>query len=332
MVILVIVTLFPALGASVYIPAWIAAVGTQMLIVAASVMLFIRREDKKQHERGFDARSYTVFLFVIVLIETISQVVAPFDRYLAGNLLASGFVSANTYASVLSGAPIKVFIYAVATAIFPSLSEGAVRYDLSKFTQLYHRSLTVSILVILPIGSYMYIFDKEIVALIFERGRFDTWSTLMTAEVLKYYLIAMVFTALFAIQSKVFYALKAWRSLIVVRVVSIIPKVVLGVLLITDDWALALGGGTALMYALSFVVLEGYLVMKKNLRYNRTELVALFNAVCCGLVCTVTMAGVNEIARKFVGANSVLNLVAVAIVGCGVLLGMILGLRMYYRG
>lgn len=322
MVILILITLFPKIGSPAYIMAWLLGLLAQMLIVIIPSLILFNKGKKNSRSSHFNSPGFLRYLGIIVIVESIGLVIDPFDRYLAGNMLSSGYVSANSYAVILSMAPIRILIFSMATAIFPSLTEHISEGRSDKSTALYHKAIAVCVMLVLPIAIYLIMFSNEIVSLLFERGKYGVESRIMTVEVLKYYLMGIIFPAVFFIQLKVLYALKSWRYLIFVRALSLIAKCLIGIFFIKYNWALAIGGGTVAMFIISFGLMEIYLVIRGKLRYSRADVIIIGKGFICAAVSITLFQVTNLIGREFLNAVPLVNLAIVGIIGFGGLLLM----------
>jgi len=283
MIIAVIVALFPSLASRAFVLAWLMGTFAQVILVAIPSYFIYKRDEISPSSLKFNAAGYTRFLGVIILIESMGLIIAPFDRYIGSIYLQAGYVSAINYADIVNLFPLRIFIFSITTAIFPILSEKAAGKNLLEFSRTYHKSIAICIMIILPISVFALIFKHEIIGLLFERGNFVVRSREITVEILQYYLFGLLFSAFFYIQSRTFYALKLWRPLSIVKFSGLILKCFLGILLIKSNWALAIGGGTIAMYAFCFFLLEYYLIFKTNLRYSDQDMRLLFKAAVNGL-------------------------------------------------
>lgn len=321
-IILILLIFFPAIGSPAYIMAWLLGLFAQMVIVAVPSIVLFGKAKKDSGTSQFNSSGYLGYLSVIVMVESIGLAIDPFDRYLAGSMLSSGFVSANSYAIILSMVPIRIFIYAIGFAIFPSLSEHTSQGRSVQSAALYHKAIALCIMIVFPIVAYFIMFGNEIVSLLFERGKFGVESRAMTVEVLKYYLMGLIFPATFFIQLRVLYALRSWRHLIFVRALSFTAKVLIGIYFIKHNWALAIGGGTVAMFMISFILMEIYLVTRRRLRYSRQDAIIIGKGVFCAVVSIALLLAANLISREILGIATYINLIVVGVIGLGGLLLM----------
>jgi putative peptidoglycan lipid II flippase len=321
-VILILITLFPNIGSPAYIMAWLLGLLAQLLIVAIPSFILFNKGKRNSRISHFNSSGFLKYFGIIILVESVGLVIDPFDRYLAGNMLSSGYVSANSYAIVLSMAPIRILIFSMGTAIFPSLTEHISEGRSDKSTALYHKAIAVCVMLVFPVAIYLIMFSNEIVSLLFERGKFGVESRIMTVEVLKYYLMGIIFPAAFYIQLRVLYALRSWRHLVLVRILSLIAKCLIGIFFIKYNWALAIGGGTVAMFIISFGLMEVYLVTRGKLRYSRVDVILIGKGFICAAVSITLFQVTNLIGGEFLSAVPLVNLAMVGIIGFGGLLLM----------
>lgn len=278
-VIAFLVTLFPSLASKAFILAWIFGAFVQSLLVGIPAYFIYRHNNVASSSSGFNTNGYMRYLGVIILLESISLVAPPFDRYLGGIFLDAGYVSAINYAVIVNSVPLRIFIFSLGTAIFPTLSEKAGQRDIAGLSRLYHRAIAICIMLIIPISVFSLIFKHEIIGLLFERGKFIAQSRVITVEILSYYLAGLFFISAFFIQVKALYALKLWRPMTIIKFLALVLKCLMGILLIKTDWALAIGGGTVAMNVFSFFLLEGYLIFKTGMGYSVLDIKLLLRAI-----------------------------------------------------
>ncbi len=318
--ILILITLFPSAGVPAFIIAWITGVIIQALIVAIPSYLLYRKISGESGANGnFASTAYLRYLGVIALVESFGLIIDPFDRYMLGNLGGGGLVSANYYAVVLSTVPMRIFVYAVGTAIFPSLSERIANDRSGEAARLYHKSLIIC-LVLIPTALYLYLFNNELIKILFERGEFTEESRLMTSRIFKFYLAGIVFQALFFVQLRTAYALKARKHMIESRLMALIIKVSIGLILINSNWALAVGGGTAIMFLANFAFMEIFLIIKHGLKYTAEDLRKLSSAILGSVAISVAILALYHMTARVFGPGDISMLSAVGIGGLVVFL------------
>jgi len=266
--IIILLSTFASLKSYALVLALLSGMLVQTLLVTIPAYFIYRRNQIPGETSSFLTGNYLKFLGVIILIESIGLTVDPFDRYLGGIFLEPGYVSATYYANIIYYIPLRIVIYSLVIAIFPTLSESAVENNTNRMASLYHKALAVCVMLIIPTVVFFSLFKNEIIWLLFERGKFVIESRIITVEFLSFLLLGLFFHSVFLIQAKVFYAMKSWRFFIIVRMMGIALKVVIGFLFIKSNWALALGGGTALLFTFVCIAMEIYLVFRKKFYYS----------------------------------------------------------------
>jgi putative peptidoglycan lipid II flippase len=95
------------------------------------------------------------------------------------------------YAQYLYQLPLGVFGIAIATAIFPALSEYASRKDDAEFATLFFRGLGLSLFIAVPAAVGLMFVAHPLVATLYERGAFVREDTRRVAGVLFFYSLGM---------------------------------------------------------------------------------------------------------------------------------------------
>jgi len=131
-----------------------------------------------------------------------------------GSFLSSGTISGLNYGLRVMLILVGVFGQAVGVASFPFLARLAVEGKLQEVHRLLNRTLC-GLAVILPVSALGMVLRREIIILLFLRGRFDTAAVETTSHVLAYLLAGafafsaqtIVVRAYYAVQNTLFPAL-----------------------------------------------------------------------------------------------------------------------------
>jgi putative peptidoglycan lipid II flippase len=300
--------LFPSLGSPIYVIAVIAGTFMEMALIGVPAFLMYRKSDSRSVTTQFSTPEYVRLLGMIALVEAIGLLVDPFDRYIAGIYLSPGYVSANYYANLVGQLPIRIVVVSLSVAIFPSLSEMAAAKDIKGLSSLYHRAIAICLMLIIPIAVYSFFFRNEIISFLFERGRFNERSRELTSGVFFYYTIAMIFSAIYFVQSRVLFSLRVWGNLLWARIIGLAVKIIFGILLIKEHWALAIGGGSMVMSALSAVIIEYNLYKNLNIRHNPTSMRLILKALLGSIIISPIIIIIGFGLRNIVGLHSIILL------------------------
>ena len=140
--------------------------------------------------------------------------------------LGEGPVSWLSYAFRLIYLPIGIFGVAISTATLPVASRAAALNDLSEFRRTIAASLRLTFLLTIPSAVGLIVLSRPIIALIFERGRFDAEDTRQTAIALCFNAVGLTAYSAVRVLAPSFYALKETRIPMLVSLVSILTNYV----------------------------------------------------------------------------------------------------------
>ena len=125
-----------------------------------------------------------------------------------GSFLGEGGTASLNYALRTMMMVVAVFGQASGVAFFPFISQLAVEKQYEKMTSLLNGVLTKMALYLIPLTGIMIVLASEIIAVLFQHGKFDAASTAATAPVLVMYLLgAFGFSAVMII-NRSFYAMR----------------------------------------------------------------------------------------------------------------------------
>jgi putative peptidoglycan lipid II flippase len=136
--------------------------------------------------------------------------------------LGPGPVSWLNYAFRMIYLPIGIFGVAISTATLPITSKAAALDDLTGFRRALASALRLTFLLTIPSAVGLIVLSKPIIALIFQRGNFDAYDTVQTAQALSYYALGLVAYSVMRVLTPSFYALKETRIPMLASLVSIV--------------------------------------------------------------------------------------------------------------
>ncbi|MFA5903262.1 MAG: murein biosynthesis integral membrane protein MurJ [Desulfobacula sp.] len=124
-----------------------------------------------------------------------------------GSWLSEGSIAAMNYALRIMFILVGLFGQAVGVASYPFMAKLAGQGNFSELNRLLNSTLKYVFLVI-PFSIYFIVISREIVVLLFQRGRFDTEATLVTAAILPFFLIGTFGFSAQTVVSRGYYALQ----------------------------------------------------------------------------------------------------------------------------
>lgn len=204
---------------------------------------------------AFDEGTKTVLKLAIpmVLGGLAGQTCAMIEKNLASRL-PSGSISALGFANRLRSLPTDLFIVAVATVIYPSLSEMWARRDKSGMGDIWLTGVEYAIFLCVPSTVGFIILAQPLVRLVFERGAFTPEATMLTASALSVYSIDIVANAISRLVKTGFYSTQdTWKPVILTTVTSVL-NIGLAVILVEPLGHLGLALANVLSFWVSAIV------------------------------------------------------------------------------
>ncbi len=180
-----------------------------------------------------EVKGIFINLVPIFLGVAVNQLYLAINRFFASSL-AEGSISALNYASKLMNLPLGIFVFAVSSAIFPTLSEQAIKEDRHALALTLVRGLKMVLLITLPAAAGLMALKAPIVKLLFERGAFDATATQMTADALFYFCLGMFAMAANMVITRAYYALQDVKTPLYMGLFSIFVNIIASVVLVNS--------------------------------------------------------------------------------------------------
>jgi putative peptidoglycan lipid II flippase len=207
----------------------------------------------------------------------------------------SGIISALGYSYLLATFPVAIFAYALSTAIFPFLSDAFAANNKKQSSYLLGRGISVSLLLSCPAVVMYWLFAREFVIILFQRGAFDYQSVAYTAGLLKYFAWAFPGQFILYVMSRAYFAARRFDILFVQIVLMVIAKILLTALGVNLYGAAGLPLATAASYSLGALVLL-VLANRCLTQLDGRSLLAYFAKVLTAtLIYGAVAFGLNEI-------------------------------------
>jgi putative peptidoglycan lipid II flippase len=201
--------------------------------------------------RALGSALYQINVFV-------DSILASFE-----GIVGFGGQSALYYSNRLFQLPLAIIGVSLAQALLPTFSTQAVREDFKAFKETLSLSLRTMMLIILPASAGLIVLAEPIIRIIFERGRFDAYSTQITSGALYFYAFGLLSCCFIKILVNAFYALQDTRTPVKTAFFCVALNVVLSLFLMRPLKI----GGLALASSLSATVNAGllYFLLRKRI-------------------------------------------------------------------
>ncbi|MEK7447236.1 MAG: murein biosynthesis integral membrane protein MurJ, partial [Patescibacteria group bacterium] len=123
-----------------------------------------------------------------------------------------GGISVFNYANNIQTVPTVIFGIAIATAIFPALSESHAKKDMDEFIDRFSWSARRILFFMIPATVGIIVLRAQIVRLIFGIGSFDWEATYWTTKTLLFFSFGLVAQGLIPLLIRAFYAIQDTRN------------------------------------------------------------------------------------------------------------------------
>lgn len=207
-------------------------------------------------------------------------------------IVGEGGVAVLYFAYRLIQFPLGIFSNALSQAILPTLSTQSLEGDHAHLKNTFLWGLRTVFFVMLPASVGFMVLSKGIVQSLFEGGRFDSYATVQTADVLFFYSIGLFAYGATKITQCAFFALKDTVTPAKIAGLGLILNIIFNTLLMFPMKISGLALATSLSGIISFFALL-YLLEKKIGSLDIRKIVFSFLRILLaslgmGLVCFLT--------------------------------------------
>ena len=232
------------------------------------------------------------------------------------SIVGEGGVAGLYFSYRLIQFPLGIFSNALGQAILPTFSGQALEEDLQPLKQTLSFGLRAVFFVMLPASVGFMVLNLPIIKTIFEGGRFDSYSTRMTADVLFFYSIGLLAYGSNRILQSCFFALKDTVTPTKISAVALVLNIILNAILMFPMRLSGLALATSLSGISTALIL--FFLLKKRLEpFDIKPIASSFLRIVCastgrGLVCYFLnkygmVAGASR-AQRFFGLGAVISL------------------------
>ncbi len=170
-------------------------------------------------------------VFPVMIGTSVNQIYVTIDRILASTL-SEGSLAALNFANKLMFLPFNLFVVAVNTAVFPSLSALAAREDHKELGDTLVFGLNLIGLFTIPAAVGLFVLSLPVVRLLFEHGAFDARSTQMTAFALQFFVLGLFAQGAYNVINRSYYALQDTKTPVKISIFVVVLNLIFSLILI----------------------------------------------------------------------------------------------------
>ena len=196
-----------------------------------------------------------------------------------------GAVSQLFYSQRLYQFPLGVLGISLATAVFPVMSTEAAKKDFEALVKTISRGIKGAVFIALPATAGLLLVRSLAISVIFERGRFTSSDTTLTAGVLLFYSLGLCGFFMQQVVTRAFYSIQDSKMPARSAVVAVCVNVILNLTLIWFMGTAGLALSTALCSYLQVMIL----VRSLSKRFGSSILDGLIMTLFKTLMATILM-------------------------------------------
>lgn len=206
-----------------------------------------------------------------------------------------GGITAYQYSWQFFQLPYGIFAVAIATAIFPTLSEYASRKDFDNFRRNFSLGVRSTAFITIPAAAVLVVLSRPIVQLFLQRGHFSSEATRLTAPVLSLFALGLFSFSTYMFLTRTFYSLQDTQILLKTNAIGVPFNICVNLILIKFLGVKGLALGHALTYTFTMSLLFWLLRRRLGTIDGKKILVSVSKILAASLV----TGGVTYFARTY---------------------------------
>ena len=168
-----------------------------------------------------------IFLMIPSIIGISVDQINTFVDTICASFLGNGAITALYYSNRLMQLPLAIFGLAMATVSLPMMSKSVATKNLEELKETLNFSIRVSIIALLPATIGLMAIGLPIIQILFERGRFDTFASVLTNKALFYYVVGLPAFAITKIFANTFFSFQDTKTPVKIAFVVMFAHVIL---------------------------------------------------------------------------------------------------------
>jgi putative peptidoglycan lipid II flippase len=150
---------------------------------------------------------------------------------ICASFLGDGSITALYYSNRLMQLPLAIFGLAMATVSLPLMSKAVAQNNIDEMKQTLNFSIRFSIIALLPATVGLMVIGMPVVQVLFERGKFDRFATIITNQALFYYVLGLPAYAISKVLANTFFSFQDTKTPVKIAFVVMFMHVLLCVAL-----------------------------------------------------------------------------------------------------
>ena len=235
---------------------------------------------------------------ILILPATMGMAVAQINIFVStilASFLPEGSITYLYYSMRLIQFPVGIFGVAMGMAVLPTLSEHAVKGEFGKLSDDFSFALRLLFFITVPAMVGLIALREPIVNILFQRGKFDYFATVGTAQALLFYSIGIWAIVGVRVVTASFYSMQDTKTPVKVAVIALAVNIILSVILMKPlkhgGLALANSIASCVNFLLLFFFLRRKLEKVDARKILHSFIKTVFAAVIMGVIGAMLLQG-----------------------------------------
>lgn len=222
------------------------------------------------------------------------------DKSLA-TWLPTGSVTYLTYSGLIHSTIMAIFISSMSVMIFPAMAQAFVRKHLDCAHRYLSQAYRATAIITIPMAIYVCFFAKDIVAILFQRGLFDSRDTLNTAKIVSVYALGLPVFSFMRITVNAYHANRDMRSPAKYSILQLILNVFFTLIFIKYIGV----SGIALASVISSIIITSRLTFLLGIKHNyklanRIFMATIIKVFLASVICLMFMLFAKYICQNVI--------------------------------
>lgn len=308
-------------------------------------IIFLLPESFKQGYRPIPTLNFkdkyvmeALALAVPVLISSaVNDVNVIVNRKLASSMV-EGSVSVLNYANKMNLMILGIFITAITSIIFPTMSRAFGSNNMLQGKRVMNASVKLVLFLTIPATIGMIVLARPIVDIAFFHGVFTQQNAIDTTATLRFYTLALISMSVSMVLNRVYYSISDTKTPFIVGLINVSINIVLNLLVAhrfgTRGLAASVSIATTIAVLMSFVLLKKKIGHLGTKSFIRALIKSLISAGLMGIFCLayypleslILPAGISNATSTIIKLIILGAIVAIAVCIYGFML-YVLGVR-----
>ncbi len=237
-----------------------------------------------------DGLKKIITLIIPTTFSSSVEQISSFIDIVFASYLEEGSITFLHYSNHLMLLPLSLFGIAVSNVSLSSLSKYANQKDLTLFKKNLYENINIMLYFITPSTIGLFLLSDSIVKLLFERGKFNSYSTFMTASTLRYYIIGLFSYAAVKIIVSSFNAIKKPKIPLITAIIAVFINILLNFLFMKILFVKGIALATSISSIFNLILLIYFFNKNiENVNYFRENykyiLKIFFSSILMGIIC-----------------------------------------------